>query len=273
MAKKVAFVNLKGGVGKTALSTNFAFYCSEILKKKTLLVDLDPQTNATFACMTPADWKVHDEKHGTLADLLSPGDAKRAEGGRKRVQDVIKKSIRPNLDILPATLTMYTLDFSLAGTSGRERKLKKALESIESEYEYIVCDCPPNLNVGTQNALFFSDYFVVPVSPDFLSALGIGLLLGRLNDICEDLDHEIKNLGIVISRVGRPSLHREEIITTLKSDFEELVVDHQIKERSSVGASVEGSRSVFEGNDQQAKDEFTAVFKELIRRIDTNENS
>ncbi|TFZ57413.1 hypothetical protein E4V01_15675 [Methylorubrum sp. Q1] len=88
--KIVACVNLKGGVGKTALAVNFAAYCG-INNLKTLLIDLDPQTNATFSCISPEDWQKHAAEHGTVADLLGVRNHSSAEGTAKDPATVIKK--------------------------------------------------------------------------------------------------------------------------------------------------------------------------------------
>src|SRR5436305_992731 len=99
----LACVNLKGGVGKTTLAVNFAAYCG-IKGFKTLLVDLDPQTNATFSCISIEDWQTHSQKKGTVADLLGVRNHASAEGDEKTAKDVIIKDVFKNVNLLPSHL-------------------------------------------------------------------------------------------------------------------------------------------------------------------------
>ena len=164
MAKIVSCVNLKGGVGKTAIAVNFAAYCGR-KKLKTLLVDLDSQTNATFCCVTVDKWKQHAAEKGTVADLLG---------------DVLIRKVFPNVNLLPSHLDLITIDLDLSSAVARELKLRRALKPVIDKYAIIVCDCPPNLTIPTQNALACSTHYVVPVSPDFLSGIGVRGLRSRI---------------------------------------------------------------------------------------------
>ena len=195
MAKIVSCVNLKGGVGKTAIAVNFAAYCGR-KGLKTLLIDLDSQTNATFCCMTVEAWQDHAAKHGTIANLLGARSHANADGLEKNVKTVMKKKVFKNVDLIPSHLDLITLDLDLSSAVARESKLKKALKPVIDDYEIIVCDCPPNLTIATQNALACSTHYVVPVSPDYLSGIGVGLLLSRVKILCDDLDHELEHSGI-----------------------------------------------------------------------------
>jgi len=168
MAKIVSCVNLKGGVGKTAIAVNFAAYCGR-KRLKTLLVDLDSQTSATFCCMTVDAWQKHAVKFGTMADLLGARSHTSADGSKKTVKTVLKKNVFRNVDLVPSHLDLITLDLDISSAIARESKLKKALKPIIKDYDIVVCDCPPNLTIATQNALACSSHYVVPVSPDFLS--------------------------------------------------------------------------------------------------------
>lgn len=263
--KKISFLNLKGGVGKTNLSVNFAAYCGQILKKKTLMIDMDHQTNATFAMVDPDEWKKHADNKGTVAHLLGIRRHMSA-GERKTVDQVIMKEVFENVDLIPSHLELYTADIDLASAPARERRLSRAIEPIQNEYEYIIIDCPPNLNIATQNALASSDYYVVPVSPDYLSAIGVGLLLSRIDEIAADLDHSVTNAGIVFSRVGRPSYHREAIKNDLRAKLAKLMINNEIKERTAYSEAVSEQRSIFDKTGE-ASQEFRMVADEIIKRL------
>lgn len=266
MTHIIAMVNLKGGVGKTALSVNFADYCARN-GLRTLLVDLDPQTNATFSAMGVEEWDEHKDKNGTVADLLGARDHKTADGQRKSVTDVVVKDLLGGFDLIPSHLDLFTVDLDLAGKPNREGRLKKALKEFLEEYDIVVCDCPPNLTIPTQNAIAASTHYVVPVSPDFLSAIGIALLKSRIADFCDDLDHETELGGIVLSRVGRPARKRAETIASIRGSFGAEVLDQQLTERVRVAEAAEEAKSVHDMGDPLAKEEFDNVSAELLTRL------
>jgi chromosome partitioning protein len=265
MTKVVACINLKGGVGKTALAVNFAAYCG-MKGMKTLLIDLDPQTNATFSTIGVAAWD-DVKKNGTVADLLGARKHTDAEGATKKAEEVIIEEVFENVDLIPSHIDLFTVDLDLAGARFRETRLQKALGDVIENYDMIVCDCPPNLTLPTQNALAISTHYVVPVSLDFLSAIGVSLLLKRVQEFGGDLDQEPIHAGIVISRVGRPALHREETEATLRTQFKKAVLKTVIRERVSVSRSAQSHIPIFESGDNEAICEFESVCTELLKRI------
>jgi chromosome partitioning protein len=266
MAKIVSCVNLKGGVGKTALAVNFAAYCGR-LGKRTLLIDLDPQTNATFSCIDVADWESHAQDHGTVADLLGARAHTTAEGAGRHVSVVLRPNVFPGVDLLPSHLDLFSIDLDLSAATARERRLRKAVLPVVGDYEIIVCDCPPNLTIPTQNALAFSTHYVVPISPDYLSGIGVGILLRRVQKFSDDMEHPISHAGIVISRVGRPALHREMTVAALRQTFPTLVLQQEIHERVKVSEAAAAHKSIYEMGDDTASLEFAAVSQELLQRI------
>jgi chromosome partitioning protein len=265
-AQILSVVNLKGGVGKTAIAVNFAAYCGH-RGKKTLLIDLDPQTNATFSCVELDAWQEHASKKGSVADLLGAKTHASAEGAIRTAEDVLWPNVFKNVDLVPSHLDLFTVDLDLAGATARETKLRRAITPLLDKYEIIVCDCPPNLTIPTQNAIALSSFYVVPISPDYLSGLGVGLLITRVTKLCHDLEHNLTHLGIVMSRVGRPARHREETIAALRNRFGELVLNQEIKERAAVSESAAKNLPIYDMGDTAAADEFRAVSEELLKRM------
>jgi chromosome partitioning protein len=259
-------VNLKGGVGKTALAVNFAAYCG-MRGLKTLLVDLDPQTNATFSCMEIDAWEALAAANGTVADLLDVRQHTSAEGARRDIHSVIAKDVFPGMDLIPSHLDLFTIDLDLASTTARETKLRRALQPITNEYQMIVCDCPPNLTIPTQNAIAVSTHYAVPISPDYLSGIGVGLLISRITQLCSDLEHSIKCAGLVISRVGRPALHRAETEAALRQQFKDQVLRTTISERVRVSQAAAEHRPIYDMGDDNASAEFQKVSSELLNRM------
>lgn len=262
----VSCVNLKGGVGKTAIATNFAAYCGQA-GKKTLLVDLDPQTNATFSCMDIDIWEQHAAQNGSVADLFGLRSHTNAEGKVKTAHDVIYPDVFPNVDLVPSHLDLFTIDLDLASAPAREKKLKKALKPILDEYEVVVCDCPPNLTLPTQNALALSTHYAVPISPDYLSGIGVGLLLNRVKQLAEELDHNLSLAGVVISRVGRPAYFRTQTVAALRKTFGKDVLSGEIKERTAVAEAAAKHRPIYDMNDPDASREFSGMSRQLLQRL------
>jgi len=269
MANVLSCVNLKGGVGKTAIAVNFAAYCGS-QGLTTLLIDLDPQTNATFSCIEVDGWEDHARHHGTVADLLGVRRHANAEGQERTPYDVIIPGVFENVDLVPSHLDLFTIDLDIGGTTARETRLRRALHEKLGEYDVVVCDCPPNLTIPTQNALALSTHYVVPISPDYLSAIGVALLLDRVRSFSEELEHEIELLGIIISRVGRPATHREETVNALRVRFGERVLTPELRERVAVSQAAARKVPVFSEGDLQATNEFEAMSLELLRRLEIN---
>jgi chromosome partitioning protein len=263
----VACVNLKGGVGKTTIAVNFAAYCGRE-GMRTLLVDCDPQTNATFCCIRVEEWAEHAKQCGTIANLLGVKSIT-GDNNHKPAPAIIRKSVFENVDLIPSHINLFSVDLDLAGAPGRELKLRKALKPVIDEYDIVVCDCPPNLTIPTQNAVAVATHYVVPVPPDFLSILGVALLTTRVAEICESIDHSIEHAGIIISRVGRKAAHRENILEGLRTKFKELVLPTELRERVAVTESASLQKHVFQMGDQQASQEFAEMSAELLKRVTT----
>jgi chromosome partitioning protein len=264
--KIVSVVNLKGGVGKTALAVNFAAYCGS-KGRRTLLIDMDPQTNATFSCMDIDEWEKHAQSIGTVASLLGFRAQAQAEARPPDVLSIIRKAVFPGVDLIPSHLDLFTIDLDLGSATGRELKLRKAIQPILPSYDIVVCDCPPNLTIPTQNALAASSHYVVPISPDYLSGIGVGILLKRVRKFCYEMDHTLVFAGIVISRVGRPAIHRAQTVNALREAFGADVLSAQIAERVAVSEAAAEQKSVFQKGGQAAA-EFADMSKELLERLE-----
>lgn len=266
--KVISFVNLKGGVGKTTLAVSYASYLGRQLGKRVLLVDLDPQTNASFWVMGFAEWKTHAEKKGTVADLMGTTAQKRIGSNTKAVHDVLYSSPTFGFDLIPSDLALYTMDLDLASVPLKELKLKRAVNSLNTPYDYVICDCPPNLTIPTQNALALSTHYAIPIALDYFSSIGIGLLKTRIAKLGEELDNLPELAGIVITRAGsRPGWHKAETEEELRTTFGNEILTSKIKDRQDVVVSSQDRRPVFDSGNQSVIQEFSAVCNELQQRI------
>jgi chromosome partitioning protein len=199
-ARFISFINFKGGVGKSTLAVELATSLAKHLGKRVLLVDLDPQTNATFYFMDHNKWQSWQETNGSLQTLFEAYLV--GHGASFDVSQVIKKdllsqggnSLVPGLELLPSHLALIQVDVQLAakttlgeGLFGNLTIIRQALQQVQAQYDYVIFDCPPNFNLVTQNGLFASDAYVIPAIPDYLSTLGINLIRGEV----ERFSHQI----------------------------------------------------------------------------------
>lgn len=264
----ISFVNFKGGVGKTALAVNFAAYCGQIRGMKTLLIDLDPQSNASLSTMSVEKWQEHERTNGTVAHLFREAAHVTAVGGINATFESVRVfNVFRNVDLLPADPSLFGIDMDLGAAVARETLLKRQIATGLAGYDVIVCDCPPNFTLPTQNALSLSNYYVIPVSPDFLSAVGIALLKRRVAQFASDAQLNIQLNGIAITRIGRPAAFREESIQDIRGQFAQEVLDSQITERASVGDSARRQVSIFDMGNLDASTEFKNMSAEILSRM------
>jgi chromosome partitioning protein len=222
-ATVISLINMKGGVGKTTVAVNLAACLARHHQKKVLLVDLDPQTNASLSLMPEKEWTKWAAEHGTMADVFELDAKRRHTDDHAKFKDCIVHSVVPEipgLDLIPSHLKLTFLDLDLAARPGRERIFSRKVAKVLGDYDVILCDCPPNLQTATQNALYASDWFLVPMQPDFLSSVGLSLLLDRLDYLRKELQFKIKCLGVVFSRVRRHVTFHQETMERLPDEKE-----------------------------------------------------
>ncbi len=272
-AQVISFIQMKGGVGKTTCAVNLAAYLAKEHRQKVLLVDFDPQTNASLSLMSEERWRKWEDDHGTMADVLEAEHKKKHSDGVKLadciVHDVVPEI--PGLDLLPSHLKLTFLDLDLAARPGRERIFARKVEKVLSQYDMVFCDCPPNLMTATQNALYASDWYLVPMQPDFLSSVGLGLLQDRLGYLRKNLEFKIHCLGVVFSRVRRHIQFHQETMERLKSDkaFKKLhFFDTIIPENITLGeAPMEAKPINLFDSSAPGAEAFSRLAKEFLERL------
>ncbi|MCC6416598.1 MAG: AAA family ATPase [Opitutaceae bacterium] len=183
MARKISFVNYKGGVGKTSLIVNTAAGLAK-LGKKVLLFDLDTQSNASIWLLRLERWnKINATNEGAILSIFEPGTAEiRDIVWRDVVEDKNGVKALPGLDLVPTNFSLVDLENEYTGDPKAPHYLvfQRQLAEIEDQYDYILFDCPPNILRASQCGVFSSNEIIVPANPDALSLIGFTLLVDKL---------------------------------------------------------------------------------------------
>jgi chromosome partitioning protein len=232
MAKVIATINLKGGVGKTTTTVGLA----EMLAKdgnEVLVIDLDPQTNATVMLIKEERWKELDQLGQTLAQLFADaleGDAdKRVFNLDMALQkDVGTVEGLDGIDLLPSSLRLIDVQDKLSQmpqgqffTKSPTQVLETAVKNIVDDYDVVLIDCPPNMGIITLNGLRIADGYVIPTIPDVLSTYGIPQIVRRVQSFADELNQEIEPYGIIITKYRAASLLHVNTIQRLQDDAED----------------------------------------------------
>ena len=224
----LSFINLKGGVGKTTTAVAVAEMLAQDARKHVLLIDLDPQTNATVTLISEEQWAEMDREGRTIAQLfedkinphLAPKfDIEKAIARRvSTINDGISR-----LDLLPSSIRLIDLQdripmIAMAGnfTANPLEILRGALQPTIDRYDYIIIDCPPSLGAVTKNGLRISTGYVIPTIPDIVSTWGIYQIVENVERFAQDVGRAIPALGIVATKVQSNNLH-SRVIADLKA--------------------------------------------------------
>ncbi|WP_276929408.1 ParA family protein [Ferroplasma acidiphilum] len=226
MVHVISTINLKGGVGKTQTTIALSELLANNYNKKVLIIDLDPQTNATVSLMDENNWLEMDKRGNTIFQLFSD---KVFNTELFNINNSIVKNVSnvnsgiKNLDLLPSSLRLIDIQdkLPLVSNSGYFIKtpitiLKESLGKIINNYDYVLIDCPPNLGLITLSGIYISDYYLIPTVPDILSTYGIPQILSRIENFKMDANINIKPLGIIISMFRSNNRLHNSIIDSLK---------------------------------------------------------
>lgn len=268
----ISFINMKGGVGKTTSVVEIATLLATEHHKKVLVIDLDPQTNATLSFITLDEWEQLKD-NATIADVLGMNRGASSRDDDFDIRDAIIENAGgiENLDLIPSHLELTFLDLDLVSVPARESVLKNQFEKAELNYDYVLIDCPPNLTLAPQNALIISDYIIVPVTPEIFPAIGLPLLVNRVNKWKRSFrDCNVEFLGLVFTKVdGRYTTHAQQMDALRRKNiipsFSTI-----IKQNADIGKAVAGSKpATIVYPHCVGVESYRNLVKEIIRKIES----
>lgn len=267
---------MKGGVGKTTMSVNICDCFARRNGSRVLLVDIDPQFNAT-QCLMSGDEYI-DHLRSSRDTVLTIFDRQTrttvstvtgiSENSAKSLENIEVFNIKENFDLLPGNLELYRVEMTPG--EGRENRLSKYIKELEKRdlYDYVIIDTPPTPSVWMTSALLASNYYLIPVKPDPISFTGIDLLQSIIQNKKENFDLEIACAGIVLTMVEESTLIYKQALEQLsKGKWSSFKFVKALPKRTVIARTQTNKGFILDLQDEECKISLTGIVNELITRI------
>ena len=252
MGKIIAIANQKGGVGKTTTSVNLAASLG-VLEKKVLLIDADPQANATSGLGID----VETVEIGTYQLLEHTNSA----------HEAIVKTDTPNLDIIPSHIDLVAIEIELVDKDEREYMLKKALEPIKDAYDYILIDCAPSLGLLTLNALTAADAVIIPIQCEYFALEGLGKLLNTIKSVQKIHNPELDIEGLLLTMYDSRLRLSNQVVEEVQKHFNDMVFQTIIQRNVRLSEAPSYGESIinYDASSKGASN-YLSLAKEIINK-------
>lgn len=273
----ISFINMKGGVGKTTLSTNIAYTLARKEGKKVLFIDVDPQFNATQCFFSGEEYIEYcKKKHDTICDLFAAGVVRKVStvSGGKETNSRVFKDIKPhkiieNLYILPGNLELFKIE--ITAQSGWVNRLKMYIEEINKEYDfdYTIIDTPPTPSIWMTSALLASNFYLIPVKPDPLSLTGIDLLRNIIDQKQSDLDLKVKCIGLVLTMTENATRVYNAAINNIKGHtyWKNFLYTKELPKRIRIAEHQLDQKFIYDMDEPNLNLALSGIIKEMEDRI------
>ena len=249
MVKVIAIANQKGGVGKTTTAVNLAA-CLAALDRKILLVDSDPQGNATSGL----GFDKRDIKQCIYDTLINDVS----------MQDVLKHTAYKNLDVIPATIQLAGAEIELVSLMNREGRMKNSLERVKHNYDYVIIDCPPSLGLLTINALTAASSVIIPIQCEFYALEGVTMLMNTIQLVQRNLNPALKLEGVLMTMFDSRTNLSTEVVEEVKKYFKTKMYQTIIPRNVRLSEAPSHGQPVI---DYDSKSKGAQVYMELAQEV------
>ena len=252
MGKIIAIANQKGGVGKTTTSINLAASLG-VLEKKVLLIDADPQANATSGL-------------GIDVEAVNNGTYQLLEHSTTTT-DAIVKTTSPNLDLIPAHIDLVAIEIELVDKKNREYMLKQMVTDLKKDYDYIIIDCAPSLGLLTLNALTAADAVIIPIQCEYFALEGLGKLLNTIKSVQKIHNPELDIEGLLLTMYDSRLRLSNQVVEEVKKHFDAMVFNTIIQRNVRLSEAPSYGESIISYDaSSRGANNYLSLAEELIQK-------